>query len=102
MSVTVWSGRKCIGLAKMSIGARIGLNAHPDGEGTRQLDPGGGRLKLSAAALGLPERRPRTHRCGSDIRSPGSTAPSGVWTYDFVHDRLADGGPLLFTNLVSF
>lgn len=41
--------------------------------------------------LNLPKRRPRKRRCGSDIRVPGATAPNGVWTYDFVHDRLANG-----------
>lgn len=24
----------------------------------------------------------------------GSTAPNSVWTHDFVHDQLANGGPL--------
>lgn len=41
--------------------------------------------------LNLPKRRPRKRRCGSDIRVPGATAPNSVWTYDFVHDRLANG-----------
>lgn len=44
--------------------------------------------------LNLPKRRPRKRRCGTDIRIPGATAPNGVWTYDFVHDRLANGGAL--------
>ena len=44
--------------------------------------------------LNLPKRRPRKRHCGSDIRIPGSTAPDGVWTYDFVYDQLANGGPL--------
>jgi len=48
----------------------------------------------SRLGLNLPKRRPRKRRCGSDIRIPGSTAPNGVWTYDFVHDQLANGGPL--------
>ena len=48
----------------------------------------------SKLGLNLPKRRPRKRRCGSDIRIPGSTAPNGVWTYDFVHDQLANGGPL--------
>lgn len=25
---------------------------------------------------------------------PGATRPNSVWTYDFVHDRLANGGQL--------
>ena len=41
--------------------------------------------------LQLPKRRPRRRRCGSDIRLPGAVAPNSVWTYDFVHDRLANG-----------
>ncbi|HEY3325666.1 MAG TPA: IS3 family transposase [Novimethylophilus sp.] len=44
--------------------------------------------------LDLPKRRPRKRRCGTDIRIPGATQPNNVWTYDFVHDRLADGGTL--------
>lgn len=44
--------------------------------------------------MNLPKRRSRKRRCGSDICIPGSTAPNGVRTYDFVHDQLADGGPL--------
>lgn len=48
----------------------------------------------SRLGLNLPKRRPRKRRCGSDIRIPGSTAPNGVWSYDFVHDQLANGGPL--------
>ncbi len=42
--------------------------------------------------LDLPKRRPRKRRCGTDIRIPGATGPNNVWTYDFVHDRLANGG----------
>ena len=44
--------------------------------------------------LNLPKRRPRKQRCGSDIRIPGATQPNSVWSYDFVHDRLANGGTL--------
>ena len=44
--------------------------------------------------LQLPRRRPRRRRCGSDIRVPGSVQPNGVWTYDFIHDRLASGTAL--------
>ncbi len=40
--------------------------------------------------LQLPRRRPRRRRCGTDMRVPGATHPNCVWTYDFVHDRLAD------------
>ena len=42
--------------------------------------------------LNLPKRRPRKRRCGSDIRIPGAMQPNSVWSYDFVHDRLANGG----------
>lgn len=42
--------------------------------------------------LDLPKRRPRKRRCGTDIRIPGAIGPNNVWTYDFVHDRLAGGG----------
>lgn len=41
--------------------------------------------------LQLPRRRPRRRRCGTDIRLPGAVQPNGVWSYDFVHDRLASG-----------
>lgn len=44
--------------------------------------------------LQLPRRRPRRRRSGSDIRLPGSVRPNGVWTYDFIHDRLASGTAL--------
>lgn len=44
--------------------------------------------------LNLPKRRPRKHRFGNDIRIPGATQPNSVWSYDFVHDRLANGGTL--------
>lgn len=44
--------------------------------------------------LSLPRRRPRKRRCGTDIRLPGATKPNSVWTYDFVHDRLANGQTL--------
>jgi hypothetical protein len=42
--------------------------------------------------LHLSKRRPRKRRCGNDIRILGATQPNGVWWYDFVHDRLANGG----------
>jgi transposase InsO family protein len=48
----------------------------------------------SRLGLNLPRRRPRKRRCGIDIRIPGATQPNSVWTYDFVHDRLANGGQL--------
>ena len=44
--------------------------------------------------LQLPKRRPRRRRCGSDIRLPGAVRPNSVWTYDFIHDRLANGTAL--------
>jgi putative transposase len=44
--------------------------------------------------LQLPRRRPRRRRCGSDIRLPGACRPNAVWTYDFIHDRLASGTAL--------
>jgi transposase InsO family protein len=48
----------------------------------------------SSLGLNLPKRRPRKRRCGTDMRIPGATQPNSVWTYDFVHDRLANGGTL--------
>lgn len=44
--------------------------------------------------LQLPKRRPRRRRSGSDIRLHGAIRPNAVWTYDFVHDRLASGTAL--------
>jgi transposase InsO family protein len=44
--------------------------------------------------LQLPKRRPRRRRCGSDIRLPGAVRPNSVWSYDFIHDRLASGTAL--------
>ena len=48
----------------------------------------------SRLGLNLPKRRPRKRRCGNDMRIPGATCPNSVWTYDFVHDRLANGSQL--------
>jgi transposase InsO family protein len=47
------------------------------------------RRLWSQLGLNLPKRRPRRRRSGSDIRLPGATRPNSVWSYDFVHDRLA-------------
>lgn len=47
------------------------------------------RRLWSQLGLNLPKRRPRRRRSGSDIRLPGATQPNSVWSYDFVHDRLA-------------
>jgi transposase InsO family protein len=57
------------------------------------LDLGRGRVRRLWRQLGLqlPRRRPRRRRCGTDIRVPGAPRPNHVWSYDFVHDRLADG-----------
>lgn len=44
--------------------------------------------------LQLPKRRPRRRRSGCDIRLPGAVQPNNVWTYDFIHDRLANGTAL--------
>lgn len=44
--------------------------------------------------LQLPRRRPRRRRCGSDIRLPSAIQPNSVWTYDFIHDRFANGTAL--------
>lgn len=55
------------------------------------LDEGGSRVRRPWSQLGLnlPKRRPRRRRSGSDMRLPGATQPNSVWSYDFVHDRLA-------------
>lgn len=60
------------------------------------LDLGETRTRRLWRKLGLqlPRRRPRRRRCGSDIRLPGAPRPNGVWTYDFIHDRLANGTAL--------
>jgi transposase InsO family protein len=55
---------------------------------------GGGWRLWSCLGLTLPKRRPRKRRCGNDIRIPGATQPNSVWSYDFVHDRLANGSML--------
>ncbi len=44
--------------------------------------------------LQVPRRRRRRRRCGTDIRLPAAAAVNHVWTYDFVHDRLANGRAL--------
>jgi transposase InsO family protein len=50
------------------------------------------RVRRLWAHLGLqlPRRRSRKRRLGSEVRLPGAPMPNSVWTYDFVHDRLAD------------
>lgn len=40
--------------------------------------------------LQVPRRRGRKRRLHAEVRLPGAPAPNSVWTYDFVHDRLAD------------
>lgn len=56
------------------------------------LDEGLCRVRRlwSELGLNLPRRRPRRRRCGSDMRLPGEARPNGMWSYDFVHDRLAN------------
>lgn len=51
--------------------------------------------------LALPRKRPRRRRCGHDMRLPGAVRPNTVWSYDFVHDRLADGRPLKLLCVVD-
>ncbi|MFC5463064.1 hypothetical protein [Massilia niabensis] len=48
----------------------------------------------SKLGLNLPKRRPKKRRSGSDSRILGSTAHNSVWTDDFVHEQLANGGPI--------
>lgn len=48
------------------------------------------RRLWSQLGLQLPRRRSRKRRLGTEIRMPGAPIPNSVWTYDFVHDRLAD------------
>jgi transposase InsO family protein len=57
------------------------------------LDTGLWRVRRLWRELGLhlPRRRPRRRRCGTDMRIPGATRANAVWSYDFVHDRLATG-----------
>ena len=47
------------------------------------------RRLWSQLGLQLPRRRSRKRRLGSEVRLPGAPVPNSVWTYDFVHDRLA-------------
>ena len=49
------------------------------------------RRLWSQQGLQLPRRRGRKRRLGTDMRVPGAPVPNSVWTYDFVHDRLANG-----------
>ena len=55
------------------------------------LDESERRVKRLWKQLGLnlPRRRPRRRRCGTDMRVLGAVRPNHVWSYDFVHDRLA-------------
>ena len=56
------------------------------------LDQGLSRVRRLWRQMGLnlPRRRPRRRRCGTDIRLPGAPRANSVWSYDFVHDRLAN------------
>lgn len=56
------------------------------------LDEGVCRVRRlwSELGLNLPRRRPRRRRCGLDMRLPGELRPNGMWSDDFVHDRLAN------------
>lgn len=55
------------------------------------LDESERRVRRLWAQLGLnlPRKRPRRRRCGTDMRVLGAVRPNHVWSYDFVHDRLA-------------
>lgn len=44
--------------------------------------------------LALPRKRQRHRRCGHDMGLPSAVRSNTVWSYDFVHDRFDDGGPL--------
>jgi len=55
----------------------------------------------STLALSLPRRRPRRRRAASDIRIPGAVKANHVWSYDIVHDRLADGRSLRLLCVVD-
>ena len=48
----------------------------------------------SSLGLALPRRRPGRRRSASDIRIPGPVKTNHVWSYNIVHDRLADGRAL--------
>lgn len=54
-----------------------------------------------ALKMGLPKRRPRRRRCGSDIRLPGATQANSVWSYDFVEDRTASGSRLRLLTVLD-
>lgn len=51
--------------------------------------------------MGLPKRRARRRRTGSDIRLPGAVVPNSVWSYDFVEDRLASGSRLRLLTVID-
>jgi len=55
----------------------------------------------SQMGLALPKRRPRRRRTGSDIRLPEAVQPNTVWSYDFVHDRTANGRTLKLLCVVD-
>lgn len=51
--------------------------------------------------MGLPKKRPRRRRSGSDIRLPGATQANAVWSYDFVEDRTAAGSKLRLLTVLD-
>lgn len=55
----------------------------------------------SQMGLSLPKRRPRRRCCGSDMRLPNPISPNTVWSYDFVHDRTANGRTIKLLCIVD-
>lgn len=45
----------------------------------------------SRMGLSLPKRPPRRRRTGTDIRLRNANRPNSFWSYDFVHDKTANG-----------
>lgn len=54
-----------------------------------------------ALKMGLPKRRARRRRSGSDIRLPGATQINSVWSYVFVEDRTAGGSKLRLLTVLD-
>ncbi len=54
-----------------------------------------------AAALQLPQRRPRKRVAASRPRPLPAFAPNGVWAYDFVFDACANGQQLKCLTVVD-
>jgi transposase InsO family protein len=60
------------------------------------------RLLRRREGLGVPQRRPKQHRRGTNTSDPQRAQyPNHVWSYDFVADQTTDGKTLRFLTVID-